>query len=75
MADRVVFENMIRVRRTLIPLWAAFSVFLATSLVFLVTLLRPSTLTSPSYLFSVITIAVSLLVSFHQTFSTLRQDV
>lgn len=74
-ADRLVFENMVRFRRTVIPLWAAFSAFLTTSLLFLITLLRPPTLTSSSYVFSLITIALSLLVSLYQTLSTLRQEV
>jgi phosphate/sulfate permease len=73
-ADRVVFENMIRVRRMVIPLWAAFSTFLAASLTLLVTLLRPSSLT-PSYIFSLITIAVALAVSLYQSIITLRRTI
>lgn len=73
-ADRVVFENMIRIRRMVIPLWAAFSTFLAASVALLVTLLRPSSLT-PSYVFSLITIAVALAVSLYQSVVTLKQTI
>jgi Winged helix DNA-binding domain len=73
-ADRLVFENMVRIRRMVIPLWAAFSTFLATSLSLLVTLLRPSSLT-PSYIFSLLTIAVALIVSLYQSVVTLRQTI
>jgi DNA-binding transcriptional ArsR family regulator len=71
-SNRAVFENMIRVRRSLIPLWSIFSAFLATSLIFLVTLLRPVTPMTPSYLLSVITITISLVVSTYETLNTLR---
>jgi hypothetical protein len=73
-ADRVVFENMIRIRRMVIPLWAAFSTFLAASFTLLVTFLRSSSLT-PSYVFSLITIAVALIVSLYQSIATLRQSI
>ena len=74
-SDRIVFENMIRIRRMIIPLWATFSAFLATSLVLLLTLLRPSMPSTPSYLFSLGTVAVSLVVSLYQVLVTLRQRV
>ena len=74
-SNRAVFENMIRIRRSLIPLWAIFSAFLATSLFFLVTLLRPIPPMTPSYLLSVVTIAVSLAVSTYETLSTLRERI
>ncbi len=74
-ADRVIFESMIRIRRTLIPLWATFAAFLATSLTCLLTLLRPSALMTPAYLLSLITISVSLVVSLYETLSTLKTRV
>jgi len=74
-ADRTVFENMVRIRRTIIPIWATFSAFLLTSLIFLLTLLRPVTFTTPSYLFSLITIAASLIVALYQTLTTLEHDL
>jgi|HubBroStandDraft_6_1064221.scaffolds.fasta_scaffold941904_2 hypothetical protein len=73
-ADRVVFENMIRIRRMVIPLWAAFTTFLVLSFTLLLTLLRPSSLT-PSYIFSLITIAVAIVVSLYQSVVTLRQTI
>jgi hypothetical protein len=74
-ADRAVFENMIRIRRKVIPLWATFSAFLATSLIFLLTLLRPAPASFPSYVFSLLTISVSLIVSLYQTLANMNQNV
>jgi|ERR1700733_5450507 DNA-binding MarR family transcriptional regulator len=75
LADKVIFESMIRIRRRLIPLWATFSAFLATSLTSLLTLLRPPAPTTPSYLLSVITIFVSLLISIYETSISLKRKV
>jgi DNA-binding transcriptional ArsR family regulator len=40
--DRVYFESMIRVGRSLIPIQVTFAAFFATTLAFLLTTLRPS---------------------------------
>ena len=40
--DRVLFEDMIKIGRWLIPVQATFASFFATILFFLVTILRPS---------------------------------
>jgi hypothetical protein len=74
-ADSAVFENMLRIRRTVIPLWVTFSAFLATSLILLLTLLRPSPANVPDYLFSLLTISVSLVVSLYQTLASMRQNL
>lgn len=42
--DRVVFESMIRVGRSLIPIQVTFAAFFATTLAFLLTILRPNQL-------------------------------
>ena len=42
--DRVLFESMIRVGRSLIPIQVTFAAFFATTLAFLLTTLRPSQL-------------------------------
>jgi DNA-binding MarR family transcriptional regulator len=74
-ADRIIFESMIRIRRKLIPLWATLAAFLATSLVFLLTFLRPVVVATPSFLLSLISIGVSLAISLYETFNTLRRKV
>jgi hypothetical protein len=74
-ADKMVFESMIRVRRTLIPLWATFAAFLATSLAFLLVPLRPASPMTPSYLLSLIAIAAAFAVSVSETITTLRRRI
>ena len=49
--DKVVFENVIRIRRTVIPLQTTFVAFFATAFVVLLTVLRPTSITS-TYVFS-----------------------
>ncbi len=72
--DRVAFENMIRIKRMVIPSWVVLSTFFAASFTLLLTLLRPS-MAAPSYIFSLIAIAVALIVSLYQSVMTLRQTV
>jgi DNA-binding transcriptional ArsR family regulator len=42
--DRVLFENMIRIAGSLLPIQTTFVAFFATTLVFLLTILRPTEL-------------------------------
>ena len=70
--DKVVFENVIRIRRTAIPLQAAYVAFFAASLVAMVTLLRPSDLT-PTYLFAIIAIVVGLAITAYEAASVFRR--
>lgn len=44
--DRVVFENLIRIRRTVIPLQTTYVAFFVSTLLVLVLFLRPSSVTS-----------------------------
>jgi DNA-binding transcriptional ArsR family regulator len=69
--DRIVFENMIRVKRVLIPMQVAFVVFFGLALVLLVLLFRP-TILSGQYLFSIIIVAIACGVFIYQTISALR---
>jgi hypothetical protein len=73
-ADRIVFENMVRINRMVIPLWAVLSTFFAASFTLLLSPLRPSTLV-PSYVFSLIVIGVALLVSLYESVVTLRHTI
>lgn len=50
--DRVLFENMIRIRRSIVPLQVTFSIFFLTTLILLLTLLRPHDF-SATYSFSI----------------------
>lgn len=51
--DRVVFENMIRIRRSIVPLQIMFCIFFITCLILLLTLFRPQDI-SGIYIFSVV---------------------
>lgn len=57
--DKRMFENVIRIRRLLIPVQISYVAFLATAIVMLLTILRPP-VTYPSYYFS---IAILLILS------------
>jgi hypothetical protein len=71
--DRVVFDNMIRLKRLLIPLQIAYVVFFGLALALLVFLFRPSTL-SGQYLFSIIVVAAACAVFAYQTVNTFRRS-
>ena len=65
-AEEAVFEAMVRIRRTVIPLRATSSAFFGIALVLLLTLLRPGYISS-TYVFSLVTVAVALSISIYET--------
>lgn len=65
-AEEAVFEAMVRIRRTVIPLRATSSAFFALALVLLLTILRPGYIGS-TYVFSLLVVAVALLISIYET--------
>lgn len=67
--DRLIFENMVRIRKSIIPLQAGYATFFGIALVLLVTLLRPSVITG-TYLFALIVIAFGVLLFCYQAFRT-----
>jgi predicted DNA-binding transcriptional regulator len=69
-AEEAVFEAMLRIRRTVIPVWTTATVFFAACLILLMTVLRPSTITS-TFVFSLAMGAVALLISLYETFRSL----
>ena len=64
--DRVVFENMIRVGRTVIPFQTSYATFFAATLVILLAFLRPTALTS-LYLFALVVNAAALGISIFES--------
>jgi hypothetical protein len=44
--DRILFENMIRIRRSLVPFQMTFAVFFASTLAAILTIARPATVTN-----------------------------
>jgi len=72
-AEEGVFEAMIRIRRTVIPLWTTASVFFAAAIVVMITILRPSIISS-TYLFSLVVAVVALSISAYETVKSFKGD-
>lgn len=73
-ADQRVFENLIRVRRLLIPAQVSYFAFFATAIVLLLTVLRPPVI-YPSYSFSLIALAGALAVSAVEIWRVSRRRI
>ena len=73
-ADRIILENLIRLRGVLIPRNFFYTVFLVTSLIFLVVFLRPSILTR-EYIFSLGVGSVAAATSVYETIKALSEKV
>ncbi|MGI0085682.1 MAG: hypothetical protein ACREBQ_11430, partial [Nitrososphaerales archaeon] len=67
--DTVIFDNMIRIRRSLIPFQVAYAIFFATALGILLVLFRPSEL-SAGYLFALVIIGIAIAIFSHQAIKT-----
>ena len=72
--DKVVFENMIRVRRAAIPLQTAYAAFLLSALTLLVTVFRPVTVSS-TYVFAVVVVGAALAVSLFEAYKAMKAAV
>jgi DNA-binding transcriptional ArsR family regulator len=70
--DRVLFENMIRVRGSLLPIQTTFSAFFATTLIFLLTILRPRQLYGV-YVFALIIDLTALGIFSFQAIQAIRK--
>lgn len=70
--DKRVFEGMVRVRRRVVPLHIAYAAFLLTSLIAMVSVLRPPELSS-TYLFAVVVAFVASLVASFQAVRAARK--
>lgn len=73
-ADRIILQNLIRLRRILIPRNFFYMIFLITSLVMLAVFLRPPTL-SREYIFSLAVISVAAATSVYETMKVFSQEV
>ena len=71
--DRIIYENMIRIRRSLIPFQVAYSFFFATALIILIVLLRPSVLTG-AYIFSLFVIAAACGLFAYQALKSVSKN-
>ena len=68
--DKVVVDNVIRLRRTNIPFQSGFVAFFVVALLVMLTLFRPSSL-SAAYLFALLVIAVGIVITSYETTRTL----
>lgn len=73
-ADRVILENLVRFRRILVPRNFFYMMFLITSLVMLVSFLRPPTLTR-DYIFSLAVITIAAATSVYETIKIFSKEV
>jgi predicted DNA-binding transcriptional regulator len=72
-AEEAVFEAMVRIRRTVIPLWTTATAFFAAGLVVLLTILRPTSLSS-TYLFSLVLVTAAVCISAYETALSFRKE-
>jgi predicted DNA-binding transcriptional regulator len=72
--DRIILENLIRLRRTLIPRYFFYTVFFITALMLLTIFLRPHTLTR-EYVFSIATISIATITSIYETVKAFSEKV
>ena len=70
--DKVVLENVVRIRRVSIPVHMAYVIFFGVTLLILLTLLRPPTITS-LYFFAVVVNAGAIAVSLYEARKTLKR--
>ena len=67
--DKNVFENVIRIRRSVIPIQVAYSVFFSTMLVALFVLFRPDSAT-PLFIFALVAISLAVILFAYQAFKS-----
>jgi DNA-binding Lrp family transcriptional regulator len=65
-ADRIVLENCIRLKRTLVPRFVFYTIFLSVTLIILTVFLRPTVLTR-EYVFAVAALSVVTVASAFET--------
>jgi hypothetical protein len=70
--DRVVFENMVRVRRMLIPFQMSYLAFFAVAFLVLLTFLRPPQITS-TYGFALVVCLVGVATSLYEVVRALKK--
>ena len=72
--EKAVFENMIRIRRTVLPVQTGYATFFLTALITLLTVMRPSEL-SPTYHFAVLVIVVAVGASLFEAYKVMKASI
>jgi hypothetical protein len=69
--NKIVFENMIRLRKTTFPLQAAYATFFLAAMIVLLTVMRPESLFS-SYVFGVVVAATGFAIAAFEAHKAAR---
>lgn len=69
--DKAVFEDMIKVRKTVLPLQSAYALFFLTALLVLVTFMRPAQVSS-MYVFALFVVLIAFVVSLREAYKVTR---
>lgn len=70
--DKVVLQNIVRIRRITMPTQTAYVAFFATTLLILLVFLRPSTIDS-LYFFALVVNSAALAISTYEMVNTIRR--
>ena len=70
--DKVVFDNVVRIRRVSIPVQSAYALFFGVTLSLMLTFFRPEQFNS-TYFFAVLVNSAALVVSLYEARKTLRR--
>ncbi len=70
--DRIMFENMIRIRKSVIPFQTTYTIFFASTLALLLILFFPRTMTA-GYLFSIFVNVAALGFFLYETIKAFRE--
>jgi len=70
--DKVVFENMIRIRRSVIPFQTTYLALFVLTLVIMIVSFRPAILSEP-YVFALLVNAMAIGIFSYETVKSVRQ--
>ncbi|MDG6904197.1 MAG: helix-turn-helix transcriptional regulator [Nitrososphaerota archaeon] len=70
--DKLIFENMIRIRRAVIPFQTTYLALFASTFVILLTVFRSDTI-SGAYIFALLVNALAIGIFIYETMKSLRQ--
>lgn len=69
--DKLIWSNIVRFRKTSIPVQTAYAAFFAAALAVMLTLFRPSSI-SAGYFFTLLVVSVGVLLSLYEAYKTLK---
>ena len=70
--DRIVFENIVRIKRTLIPFETTYMIFFIAAFLILLTYLKPPDITS-TYVFALAVSLVGAIISLYEMVKAFRK--